>query len=73
MKTEKTGFGNIKDVLSRDEMKSVRGGYIQTWDCTCAGGTIGFNGWGTNSDFRYDVISAGCSNSPTYCTFGSVE
>jgi hypothetical protein len=58
-------------LLTGDQLKHVKGG-ISTWECSCQGGAVGFNGYGSNGDFRQDVIDAGCSNSPTYCWFNEV-
>jgi hypothetical protein len=47
MKNEKMSFGNIKDVLSRDEMKQVMAGKAEPIYCNtqaglriCSGGTL---------------------------------
>ena len=70
MKTEKMSFKNIKDVLSRDERKNIIGG-AETWECDC--GLGGWNGYGSNGDFRNQVIDMGCANRVTYCYFNNIQ
>jgi hypothetical protein len=71
MKTEKMSFKNIKDVLSRDEMKGIMAGsgWCYSYNCTC--GSTGYNGWGNLSDYRSDAQVCG-SGVPVNCTFGSL-
>jgi hypothetical protein len=64
MKTEKMSFKNIKDVLSRDEMKMIMAG-SGSCSCHCTGsGNVGaWTGIYANGD---QVSNAGWS----YCTSG---
>lgn len=62
MKTEKMSFKNIKDVLSRDEMKGIMAGSGGGGSCTsCIAGGISY----------YCAYSAGIGGRPAECTCSS--
>jgi len=59
MKTEKMSFKNIKDVLSRDEMKSIMAGSGPAVDCSYT-----IQGYGTYSGSCADSNPSTCE---LYC------
>ncbi len=64
MKTEKMSFKNIKDVLSRDEMKKIMAGSgaAYFYFCTCSNGT-GFACLARTSTDVVNCISYYCPGS----------
>jgi hypothetical protein len=73
MKKEKFSFKNIKDVLSRDEMKKIvagSGSWCYSYDCAC--GSTSYNGWGNLNDYRGDARANCSSGVPVSCTFSSL-
>ncbi len=67
METKKWSLNDFSNVLSQDQMKSVKGG-TETWECTCGG--TSWNGYGTNGDLREELLTYCEGGSiPAYCTF----
>lgn len=59
MKTEKMNFKNIKDVLSRDEMKEIMAGYIGCYFFLSAGGqAVNYGGSCASGSYNACMIAA---------------
>ncbi len=64
MKTEKMSFKNIKDVLSRDEMKRIMAGSGRTYcQATCNDGTGAWTGYYSTYSQIGGALNSYCSGS----------
>ena len=58
------------NLLSKEQMKNVKGGWCYAYSCKCGGSN--YNGWGNLSDYRGDANRYCQGQGPVNCTFSGV-